>query len=552
MPEQPKLKIGLITDGGVAANYVSDLGNWIATQPHLEFTAEIIQNSWLLSRGKVLKKLYFLVRHRGAVKTLRSFYFRLASLIDKFLTYAISKEAIKFLNRSSPLSAATRVDVYPQISRSGFVYAYSERDIEKIRSLNCDVLIRCGTGILSGAILNCTKFGVLSFHHGDNQKYRGGPPGFWEVYRKEDQTGFIIQQLTEVLDGGNVLFRGFVETKPLFTWNKSNVIRYSNIAMYKILSDLAKNNCLPKISPQETLGELFRVPKIRESAKYLFATFVLLLKKVTQRVFNSRPIWSVVVFRAKWNEIGNDLGVHIPNPSGCFIADPFVVNSEFGDFIFVEEFSFVEKKAHIAAYKVDLERIERVGVALEENFHLSFPFIFKCNDTYFMCPETIAKREVRLYRCTDFPLKWELATTLLRDTYAVDPMIFFRDEKWWLLVNEDPLGAGDTSSFLNVYYSDDLLKSNWSACESNPVIFDASRARNGGLYEFENRLVRFGQVQGFDLYGKALRAFEITDISTVGYEEREIAMPNVNVGVDFYGTHHLSTSGAITAVDIFS
>ena len=134
MPEQPKLKIGLITDGGVAANSVSDLGNWIATQPHLEFTAEIIQNSWLLSRGKVLKKLYFLVRHRGALKTLRSFYFRLASLIDKFLTYAISKEAIKFLNRSSPLSAATRVDVYPQISRSGFVYTYSERDIEKIRS----------------------------------------------------------------------------------------------------------------------------------------------------------------------------------------------------------------------------------------------------------------------------------------------------------------------------------------------------------------------------------------------------------------------------------
>ena len=169
-----------------------------------------------------------------------------------------------------------------------------------------------------------------------------------------------------------------------------------------------------------------------------------------------------------------------------------------------------------------------------------------------MCPETIAKREVRLYRCTDFPLKWELATILLKDTYAVDPMIFFRDGKWWLLVNEDPLGAGDTSSFLNVYYSDDLLKSNWSACEANPVIFDASRARNGGLYEFENRLVRFGQVQGFDLYGKALRAFEITDISTVGYEEREIAMPNVNVGVNFYGTHHLSTSGAITAVDIFS
>ena len=107
MPKQPKLTIGLITDGGVAANYVSDLGNWISTQPDLEFTAEIIQRNWLLSRGKISKKLYFLVRHRGVVKTLRSFCFRLVSLIDNYLTYIISKESVKFLNRSGPLLAAT-------------------------------------------------------------------------------------------------------------------------------------------------------------------------------------------------------------------------------------------------------------------------------------------------------------------------------------------------------------------------------------------------------------------------------------------------------------
>ena len=37
--------------------------------------------------------------------------------------------------------------------------------------------------------------GIISFHHGDNDFYRGGPPGFWEIINKETRTGFIIQRL---------------------------------------------------------------------------------------------------------------------------------------------------------------------------------------------------------------------------------------------------------------------------------------------------------------------------------------------------------------------
>jgi hypothetical protein len=42
---------------------------------------------------------------------------------------------------------------------------------------------------------------VWSYHHGDNEFYRGGPPHFWELYEKAPLSGVILQVLTEELDG---------------------------------------------------------------------------------------------------------------------------------------------------------------------------------------------------------------------------------------------------------------------------------------------------------------------------------------------------------------
>ena len=59
-------------------------------------------------------------------------------------------------------------------------------------------------------------------HLGDDRKYRGGPSGFWEVYNKEPNSGFIIQQLTENLDNGNLLFRGNISTEKTWLLNRKN------------------------------------------------------------------------------------------------------------------------------------------------------------------------------------------------------------------------------------------------------------------------------------------------------------------------------------------
>ena len=48
-------------------------------------------------------------------------------------------------------------------------------------------------------------------------------------------------------------------------------------------------------------------------------------------------------------------------------------------------------------FKLENNKSRFLGKILEEDFHLSFPFIFKFNDTFYMCPETREKKDIRLY-----------------------------------------------------------------------------------------------------------------------------------------------------------
>ena len=87
-----------------------------------------------------------------------------------------------------------------------------EEDILKIKHYNLDVLIRFGFKILRGDILKAAKYGIWSYHHGDNDLNRGGPAGFWEVIEHWDITGSTLQILSEDLDGGKILYKSFSMT----------------------------------------------------------------------------------------------------------------------------------------------------------------------------------------------------------------------------------------------------------------------------------------------------------------------------------------------------
>jgi hypothetical protein len=67
-----------------------------------------------------------------------------------------------------------------------------------------DVVIRFGFNLLTGRIIEEPANGVLSFHPADIRKHRGLGPAQPFVYG-EDEAGATLQQLTDTLDGGNVV-----------------------------------------------------------------------------------------------------------------------------------------------------------------------------------------------------------------------------------------------------------------------------------------------------------------------------------------------------------
>ncbi len=58
-------------------------------------------------------------------------------------------------------------------------------------------------------MLKASKYGIWSFHHGDNSINRRGPAGFWEIFLKQESVGVTLQQLTPELDGGLVIDKAY-------------------------------------------------------------------------------------------------------------------------------------------------------------------------------------------------------------------------------------------------------------------------------------------------------------------------------------------------------
>jgi hypothetical protein len=260
--------------------------------------------------------------------------------------------------------------------------------------------------------------------------------------------------------------------------------------------------------------------------------------------------WGVAYqFSKRWNDATLWRSQKIPNPKNRFLADPFVIKHKGAHFCFVEDFDYTSNKGSISAYKITPTSCEAIGVVLEEDFHLSFPFIFKYENEIFMCPETHDKKEIRVYKCIDFPTKWEFHKTLMKDVSAADTIIFKHDNRWWLLMNIDQSCVADHDCQLHIFSADNPLSEEWVAHENNPVIFDPLVARNGGLILSDNEIYRVFQRQGFDMYGEACGIAKIIRLSPTEYVEEICSTIEPKFFDNIKGTHTYNFDSDLIVLD---
>jgi hypothetical protein len=208
--------------------------------------------------------------------------------------------------------------------------------------------------------------------------------------------------------------------------------------------------------------------------------------------------------------------IDVTDVAADYVADPFMVRENDKWYMFFEVMRSGNRQGKIGfATSDDGFSWTYKRIVIDEPFHLSYPYVFKWKDDYFMVPESVQARSLRLYKATRFPTEWSFVKSLVNDVAYSDPSIVRYQDRWWIF-------ASPTDDVLRLFSAPDLF-GRWTEHPRSPLISGDSRiARPGGrVIEFNGGLLRYAQDDS-SAYGYGVRAFAITEMTSSSYKEKEV------------------------------
>ncbi|MFZ6664027.1 glucosamine inositolphosphorylceramide transferase family protein [Peijinzhouia sedimentorum] len=458
----------------------------------------------------------------------------------------------------APLLPANITKVYVTPRQSKFSDYFPESKLEEIKSHQPDVLLRMGFRILRGDILNLPKYGIWSFHHGDNQVNKGGPPAFWEVMLGWHCTGTVLQILTENLDDGKVLFRSWSQTDPLSVNRNAQKVYWKSLSFVpRLLEKVAHqgqkaiDTAIAKQQSQIPPSKgLFKPPHNLQMIGLLARLLAKSLSRKIKEAFSNKQWFLLVKDAADENTPPIEYKSIIP-PKDRFYADPFPISVNGKIYVFFEELMFNTKKGHIAVGEWENGDLLNIRPALKEDYHLSYPFVFKDAGEWYMLPESRANRSIDLYKAFDFPNRWEKQTILMNDIAAVDATLVKRDGLWWMFVNIAENKGSSAFDELFLFSTPSLTKPDWRSHPCNPIVSDVRNARMAGkLFLKDGEWIRPAQDCSVR-YGYAIHFNKITKWSLEEYDEERIGEILPDWDKHLLGTHTFNMNEQIAVLDAY-
>lgn len=443
--------------------------------------------------------------------------------------------------------------------RTKFSDRFEAEDIEEIKKHDIDIFIRMGFRILRGEILKVARHGIWSYHHGDNAVNRGGPAGLWEVLERWNETGVVLQILNEDLDGGLILEKSYSCTDSIsvnrnlhnYYWKAATFIPRQLKTLYEMGETAYFEKIEAKnVAPCFYYNPLYIIPK---NAQLLPRLIALYAKKIKQKIANLFYFnqWQLLFKLNKKSGVSTSFFrfKRILPPKDRFWADPFVIKKNGKYYIFLEELLYKTNKGHIAVMEMDEKgKYTEPQTVLKRDYHLSYPFLIEDADELYMMPETMENNSIELYKCMDFPLKWEFEKTLIPDVQAVDATILKKDDTYWLFANVKAHPAASPHDELCLFYADSL-KGDWTAHPQNPIVSDVKTARPAGkIFEHKGKLYRPAQ-NCSKHYGYGMQICEIKTLNKEQYEEINVQSIYPNWAKDLISTHTLNNADGLTIID---
>ena len=238
-------------------------------------------------------------------------------------------------------------------------------------------------------------------------------------------------------------------------------------------------------------------------------------------------------------------------PADRFWADPFAWSDAGRRFIDLEEFPFATGRGRISALELgaDLNPLGPAVPIIDEDRHLSYPFLFSFDGDLYLVPESAVSGRVDLYRCQLFPFGWTRVGTLLAGIRAADATLFEHQGRWWLFCSAR-LGQARINDSLFAFHAESPLADRWTAHVGNPLVRDFSRGRPGGrvFIDGQGRLLRPAQ-DSVPRYGYGLGLHEILELTPERYRERPVWHANGAASGGWRAMHHLDWHEGLMVMD---
>ena len=239
------------------------------------------------------------------------------------------------------------------------------------------------------------------------------------------------------------------------------------------------------------------------------------LKKIYWIIFSTHQWY--ILYRKK----GDKNWIRLKQSKNVSRADSFVIYENDKYYIFFEEFDIEERHGYLCVGELNQDRnsLENVKIILKENYHLSFPNVFKYDNKYYMIPESHANNEVALYEYIEFPYKLKKIKILLKGNYA-DSVLLGYQNKFYLFTNKSNNSNDLHSKNLSVFISDDFIEADFKEFHQNPVITDNEFARMGGKFiKEDDKLLRVSQ-DCKTRYGYKINLMKILELNQISYKEK--------------------------------
>jgi hypothetical protein len=546
-----KLRVGILLNGNFIPAWEYKILEKIIHSEFAEIILLIKYNSEDLQASRTSKTSGYII-------------LKLHERIDKFM----------FKNKSDYSESKSSSDLLQNVPEividpieEGSYNIFKSAELGEIKSHNLDIILNFGIALLKGEILKLPRYGIWSYRIGDNRIINTVASGYWEVVKKNPVTNSVLEILREDPERSVNIFCSRESTyfysvnvnrNKLF-WRASLFVPRIMKGVY-LYGDSYLNMLINKFKKDECSNstDTFSAPAFFPALRNLINYFVVTIRQDFKKVFYSDSFNWLLLFEikdvedVKFNSFNSF--TKLQPSKDIFWADPFVIAKNDKFYVFVEEFIYRTNKGHIAVLELDSTgnflSSERI---IDRPYHLSYPFVFEVNDNYFMIPETSQNKTIELYKCVDFPGRWEFTRNLMENISAVDATLLFHNNKWWLFACVDETESiSGRSTELFLYFTEDFFSGEWESHPCNPVISDIGTARPAGkVFQRNNKMYRPSQDCSVR-YGKGFNLSEITILTETEYDEVLLKKVEPDWDKQLKGAHTYNFDKNFTIIDAYS